>query len=160
MTFLQHDLWVRPNALDCMIQVCSSINAPIKPENVVKPSTRIKFLGIFIDAITMTASISEERKSSILEELHSFRASEKRKRTKRKVLSLSGKLSFICKVVPARRIFLRRLIDLSMTVQYLHYHLPITLEAKRDLAWWQEFLPSWSGTSLILDTQWTPGSDM
>jgi len=47
-----------------------------------------------------------------------------------------------------------------MPVKYLHYHLPITPEAKQDLAWWEDFLPSWSGSSLILDTHWTPSSDM
>ena len=108
----------------------------------------------------MTASISSERKSSILAELQSFRSSVKRKRSKRELLSLIGKLSFACKVVPAGRIFLRRLIDLSMTVQHLHYRIPITQEAQRDLAWWEEFLPNWSGTSLILDTHWTPSSDL
>ena len=146
--------------LDSMIQVCNCINAPIKPEKVVNPTTQITFLGIQIDTMTMTASITKERKLSILDELQSFRTSKTRKRTKRQVLSLIGKLSFVSKVVPAGRIFLRRLIDLSMSVKHLHYRIPITLEAQRDLAWWQDFLPSWSGTSLILDTHWTPSSSM
>jgi len=60
-------------------------------------------------------------------------------------------------VVPAGRIFLH---DLSMIVQLPHHRLPITLEAKQDLAWWQDFLPNWSGTSFILNTYWTPSSDM
>jgi len=47
-----------------------------------------------------------------------------------------------------------------MSVKHLHHRLPITLEAKGDLAWWEDFLPSWSGTSLILDTHWTPSSEM
>ena len=25
---------------------------------------------------------------------------------------------------------------------------------------WEEFLPNWSGTSLIFDTHWTPSSDL
>jgi len=45
-------------------------------------------------------------------------------------------------------------------VQHLHHRLAITLEAKRDLAWWQDFLPNWSGTSFILNTYWTPSLDM
>ena len=82
------------------------------------------------------------------------------KYTKWELLSLIGKLSFACKVVPASRIFLRRLIDLSMTVKYLHHHVRITREAQLDLIWWQDFLPSWSGSSLILDIHWTPSSEM
>jgi len=100
-----------------------------------------------IDTMTMTASISEEHKSSILQNI---------KKSKPPI----GKLSFVCKVVPAGCIFLHHLIDLSMSVQHLHYRLSIILEAQRDLAWWQDFLPSWSGTSLILDTHWTPHSSM
>ena len=46
-----------------------------------------------------------------------------------------------------------------MTVQHLHYRIPITQEALQDLAWWEEFLPNWSCTSLI-DTHWTPSSDL
>ena len=146
--------------LDSMLQLCHRINAPIKLEKVVSPTTQITFLGIVIDMSSMTASISEERKSAILSELQSFTNSKKRKRTKRQLLSLIGKLSFACKVVPAGQIFLRRLIDLSTTVQHLHHRLPITQEAHRDLAWWQEFLPTWSGTSLILDDHWTPSPEM
>ena len=108
----------------------------------------------------MTANIFSERKSFILSELQYFRSLVKCKLSKCKLLSLIGKLSFACKVVPAGRIILRRLIDLSMTVQHLHYRILITQEVQWDLAWWEEFLPSWSGTSLILDTHWTPSSDL
>ena len=77
-----------------------------------------------IDAMTMTTSIIKECKSSILDELQSFRTLKTCKHTKCQVLSLIGKLSFVSKVVSAGRIFLRCPIDL----QHLHYRLPITLE--------------------------------
>jgi len=101
-----------------MIEVCNHIKAPIKPEKVVQPTTQITFFGIQIDTVTMTASITKECKSSILDELQSFRTSKTCKRTKRQVLSVIGKLSFVCKVVPAGRILLHRLIDLSMSNTY------------------------------------------
>ena len=107
--------------LESMLTLCQCINAPIKAEKVVPPSTQITFLSIVIDTNAMTASISDERKSLILEELQSF--VQRKKCTKRELLSLIGKLSFACKVVPAGHIFLRRLIDLSMTVKYLHHHI-------------------------------------
>ena len=130
-----------------MLQLCQHINAPIKPEKVVPPTTQITFLGIVINTESMTASSSSEHKFSILAELQSFRSSVKRKRSKRELLSLIGKLSFACKVVPAGCIFFHRLIDLSMTVYHLHYQILITQEARRDLSWWEEFLPNWSGAS-------------
>ena len=55
-----------------MLTLCQHTNAPIKAEKVVPPSTQITFLGIVIDTNAMTASISNERKSLMLEELQSF----------------------------------------------------------------------------------------
>jgi len=101
----------------------------------------------------MTASISEDRKATLLKEIHSSMQLEEC--TKRQLLSLIGKLSFVCKVIPAGRIFLQRLIDLSTSVSQLHHLIPINLEAKLDLVWWSDFLPNWSGTSVILETRWT-----
>ena len=128
--------------LESMLSLCQQINAPVKDEKVA-PTTKLTFLGIVIDTEKITASISDERKSLMLEELQSF--STRNKCTKRQLLSLIGKLSFACKVVPTGRIFLRRLIDLSMTVECFHHHIRISQEAQRDIIWWQDFLPTWSG---------------
>ena len=54
------------------LTLCQRINAPIKAEKVVPPSTQITFLGIVINTNAMTASISNECKSLMLEELQSF----------------------------------------------------------------------------------------
>jgi len=85
--------------MSSMLHPCQHINAPIKPEKVVPPTTRITFLDIVIDATTMTANIADDRKASILEELLLFRSSKKCKRNKRQLLLLIGKLSFAGKVV-------------------------------------------------------------
>ena len=76
------------------------------------------------------------------------------KSTKRELLSLIGKLSFAAKVVPAGHLFLRRLIDLSTTVDRLHHHIRINSEARADLAWWARFLPTWNGVAMFLDPGW------
>ena len=144
--------------LESMLTLSQRINAPVKEEKVVPPSTKITFLGIVIDTVAMMASISDERKSLMLEELQSF--TTRKKCTKRQLLSLIGKLSFACKVVPAGRIFLRRLIDLSITVQRFHHHIRISQEARLDIIWWLDFLPTWPGSSLILDTHWTSSPSM
>ena len=75
--------------------------------------------------------------------------------TKHELLSLIGKLSLATKVVPAGCLFLRRLIDLSTTVDRLHHHLRIGAEARADLEWWARFLPQWSGRAKFLDPQWS-----
>ena len=141
-----------------MNEVCRSVNAPTKVEKEEGPSTSLTFLGILLDTTSMQASISVERKTELLKAIEDMRG--KRTCTKRRLLSLIGKLAFACKVVPPGRIFLRRLIDLSTTVGPLHYHVTFTQEARADFAWWTHFLPNWSGTSLFLNTEWLPSPDM
>ena len=148
------------NNLEAMLSLCQKINAPVKLTKVEGPSTNITFLGIVINTVTMTASISSERKQELLSALQSM--IERRKCTKQQLLSLIGKLSFACKVVPAGRIFLRRLIDLSCSVSRIHHHIRLTKEARLDMYWWFNFLPQWSGTSCILETEWitTPSMNL
>ena len=85
----------------------------------------------------MEACISAERKHALLQELTGMRCRDKC--TKRELLSLIGKLSFCCKVVPAGRIFLRRMIDLSNSVARLHHRISLTTEACLDIQWWIDF---------------------
>ena len=146
------------NNMGFMASLCARINAPLKAEKTEGPSTTLTFLGIEHNSATMTASISADRKEELIHTLRRTLAS--RTCTKRTLLSLIGKLSFACKVVPPGRIFLRRLIDLSTTVSRLHHHVTLNSMAKADLHWWLTFLPPWSGTSLLLQTEWTPAPDM
>ena len=144
--------------LNAMLSVCEQINAPVKSSKIEGPSTSITFLGIHLNIVTMEANITAERKESLLQELHHLYSQHKC--TKRQLLYLIGKLSFSCKVLPAGRIFLRRLIDLSTTVKQLHHHIRLTSEARLDLQWWLTFLPHWSGRSLILESHWTLNTTM
>ena len=142
--------------LSQMLSLCDNIGAPIKTEKVEGPTTCLTFLGIVLNTETMEASISSECKESLLTAIHHFRTLQKS--TKCELLLLIGKLFFTCKVVPAGRIFLRRLIDLCCSVTKLHHHIRMINEARLDLLWWSDFLPSWSGTSMILDLTWTTSS--
>ena len=79
---------------------------------------------------------------------------------KRELLSLIGKLSFATKVVPAGRIFLRRLIEAATKAKQLHHHVQITRDARNDIAWWKWFLPVWQGVSLFIHQRWTEASTL
>ena len=106
----------------------------------------------------MSASINAKRKEEILEAI--LEVHPKCNCTKCQLLSLIGKLSFACKVVPQGRIFLRRLIDFGTTVGIIHHHVTLNSEARADLNWWRKFLPDWSGTSLFLESEWSQAPDM
>ena len=136
-----------------MSDLCARVNAPLKHEKTDGPATTLTFLGIELDSVAMTGSISQTRKDELLQSLHDL--VRRHTCTKRSLLSLIGKLAFACKVVPPGRTFLRRLIDLSTTVSRLHHHITLSKEAKADRHWWLQFLPTWPGTSLLLQSHWT-----
>ena len=114
----------------------------------------------------MTARLPKEK----LEKLKSMLKDwiNKKKATKRDLLSLIGFLSFACKVVKPGRMFLRRLIDLSTTVKSNNFFVYINAEARADLQWWQDFLPQWNGVEIIQQHPissnnlrlWTDASDL
>lgn len=153
-----------PDSQECaqnlasLLSVCEKLQAPVKQSKVEGPTTCLTFLGIVINTTTMAASISKERKDELLHSLQTLYTA--RKCTKHQLLSLVGKLAFACKILPAGRIFLRRLIDLSCSVRRMHHHIRLTQQARLDLYWWLNFLPSWDGTSVILESNWTTNPDM
>lgn len=153
-----HDSPTCKHNMELMNGLCTRINAPTKPEKEEGPSTSLTFLGILLDSVNMRASITQERKLDILSAIQSMQG--RRTVTKRELLSIIGKLAFATKVVPPGRIFLRRLIDLSTTVTPLHHHITLNADARADLTWWLHFLPSWPGTSLFLQSHWSPAPDM
>jgi len=83
--------------LRSMFTLCRAINAPIKMSKVEGPTTSLIFLGIHLNSKTMEASISDERKNALLDELSRMQHWDKS--TKRELLSLIWKLLFCCKVV-------------------------------------------------------------
>lgn len=101
----------------------------------------------------MEARLPSDKLVKILETLAEFH--HKKKCTKREMLSLVGRLSFACKVVPAGRFFLRRLIDTAHKVQNLNYHIYLNADTHADLRWWEEFLTTWNGKSLFLESTWS-----
>ena len=81
----------------------------MQPLQIAKPSMCLEMLGIVIDNKLMELRISDERLHDIKREVNLWVC--KKSCTKRQLLSLIGKLEFICKVVRHGRTFLRRLIE-------------------------------------------------
>ena len=69
-------------------------------------------------------------------------------------------MSFATKVVRPGRTFLRRLINISTTAKKLHHYISLNKESRRDIEWWQKFLPIWNGTSIIYDNITTHSTDI
>jgi len=114
----------------------------------------VEFLDILLDSINMTAEISPAHKAELTAELLDM--ASRMKCRKHDLLSLIGKLLFACKVA-----YLPPKVDRPQ----LYSETPPLLETPHqgntaDLQWWLHFLPNWSGTSLMLESEWTPAPAM
>ena len=141
-----------------MHQVCADIGLPPEPEKDEGPTTTIVFTGIEIDSMAMKVCLPEDKLTRMRAELARWRgkkASKKRELArwrackKRELLSLIGLLSHACKVVRAGRIFLRRLIDLSMAVKHLEHFMRLSRESRSDIEWWCQFSLKWNEVAMM-----------
>ena len=144
--------------LTSIIRAAELLHIPLAPEKVEGPQSIMTFLGIELDSVQGLARLPQEKLEEIRHQLTTW--GKRRKCTKRELLALIGKLSFAIKVVPAGRTFLRRLIDLSMTVHRMHHHITLTSLARKDIEWWQHFLPAWPGVALFLEPGWARAIDL
>lgn len=68
--------------------------------------------------------------------------------------SLVGKLNHASSVVVPGRTFLRRLFNLLRDSQHGRRFIRLNSEARLDLKWWSEFLPSWNGVCFFDLPDW------
>ena len=129
-----------------LTQLLSSLGVETAPEKIVPPTTRIEFLGVTFDSITMTIEVTPERVKQMLAELNSWNT--RIHATRKEVESLIGKLQFASKCVKPGRTFIARLIEWLKTVDRKRkYSIP--KEARKDIAWWGKFLENYNGISLL-----------
>ena len=100
----------------------------------------------------MELRISRERIDNIQKELLSW--ANRRKGTKRELLSLLGKLVFVSRVTPAGRVFTRRIIECSKVLKHLHHRTRLSTAAQKDITWWIKFMEQWNSKSLFFDKEW------
>ena len=110
-----------------IIKVFEDLGVPLSMDKLIGPVAIIIYLGIEIDFINMVIRLPTDKFSELLSLLSEWY--DRKKCTKRELLSLIGKLSFAPKVVQPGRIFLCRLIDLSTTGRELYHHISINREA-------------------------------
>ncbi len=151
--YLDDTLTASRNAIECArsIQIINdtarAAGFDLQPDKCTEPSQSIEFLGIQLNTVTRTLSITETRLQEILGLLDTWTG--KKRCTKRELLSLIGKLSFVSRVIRSGRTFLRRLIDLSTKVKYLHYRINLNKQAQADIEWWKSCISSHNGVCMF-----------
>lgn len=137
--------------LQIMLDTCDSLGFSVNPRKVVPATSQLEFLGITLDSESMEISISTERMNDVMGELHKWR--DRQSCTKRELLSLIGKLTFVSRVVKPGRTFVRRMIDLASRIKHLHYKVKLNKEFQCDVDWWLAYLPDWNGICMISPSQ-------
>ena len=134
--------------LQAFQDLCHNLSVPLTSENLVLPTCCLQFLGVTLDSSLQEMRLPPDKLARLRDCLPAWWTWQKC--TKRELLSLIGVLPFACKVVCPGHIFLRRLIDISMTVLALAHSISLPAAAQADIAWWVEFLPSWNGRAFFL----------
>ena len=136
-------VWAAYHALTHLLSI---LKVETSLDKIVTPTTRLEFLGITFDSISMTMEISKEKMREVQQELHTWLLKTTARR--REVESLIGKLQFLAKCIRAGQIFLARLIQWIRGMdRRLLYQVP--LEARKDIAWWARFVETYNGVSIL-----------
>ena len=92
----------------------------------------------------MTLEVSTDRKQELNTEIQTIK--NKDVITKKQLQSLVGKLSFVTNCVRPGRIFLARLLE---KLRSQNMKITVDEEMVKDLNWWEAFLPTFEGVSLL-----------
>ena len=144
--------------LTAMMDTCHDLGFSLNPSKICQPDTVMEYLGIILDTDLLQARISAERLTDMLSELTEWH--QRSSATKRQILSLIGKLTFVSHVVRPGRTFVRRMISLASQVPHLHHRVQLTRDFRLDVEWWLQYLPQWNGVSLFPPSHWESSIDL
>lgn len=139
-------------SLQQFLAFCENVGVPMAPENTEGRSPVLTFPGIKLDCSGNEARLPHEKVEQGLLAIHSLHG--KKKVTLKELQSLIGLLNFACSVVTPGRVFLRRLINLTIGIKHSHYFIRLTSQAKEDLRLWDSFMSSFNGKSFFLEDDW------
>ena len=123
------------------------------PEKTEGPNQVLTFAGIELDCLNLEARLPMEKVDKILKAIRNLLP---RKRVPLKELqSLIGLLNFACSVITPGRVFIRRLINLTIGVRRAHHSIRLSRETNKDLRIWETFLASFNGKSFFLEETWS-----
>ena len=100
------------------LRLCGYLGVPIAQEKTVGPSQVIQFAGITLDSVRQEVRLPDDKLQKCRLLLQSFYNC--RKVTLQELQSLLGLLNFTCSVVVPGRPFLRRMINISVWLNFLN----------------------------------------
>lgn len=121
------------------------LGLPEARDKVQRPSTRVTWLGVVIDSVSMSISVPIDK----LEEIKGCvsNALKARSMSKKHLQSIIGKVIHVAKCIRPARLFVSRLLEALRGMR--KKYLKVTQEMKDDLLWFKEFSSEWNGVGLI-----------
>jgi len=126
-------------------QVYNEAGIPTEPDKDEGPATELVFLGMKLDSVKLQIRLLQgklQRLKSVLQEVRDMKAC-------RLLFSVVGILNHACKTVRAGWSFVRRLIDLVVSVRQLDRLVKLSREAGADIEGWIQFGQDWNGTAMM-----------
>ena len=136
-------------ALSVLIQLLQKFGFAIHWGKVIDPTTRITFLGVELDSLTMSLRLPNDKLLSLKQELQSF--TSRKRATRRQLQSIAGRLSWAAGVVRGGRVFLRRIFNQISMLRHNSHRTLLTGEVCKDFLWWSKFLETFNGRSTVLE---------
>lgn len=138
--------------------ICLELGLTVAHEKDEGPTTSLVYTGTGIDTANMRVFVPPERKSELLTLANKAveHATGKRVRTK-EIASLVGKMLFACRAMPSAKPFCWQLLHAANSESKW---TTIGDAERRDLTWWIEWLPKWSGSSMLNLSEWERSPDI
>nr|QBH67483.1 hypothetical protein UE_1417 [Ustilago esculenta] len=125
----------------------SALGFRLSRKKTVWNTTRLEVLGIELDSVAQTASVTESRRRRILQSCG--RILDRGRASLGDMQKIAGLLQFVTRVVPQGRAFLRRLYDAVKARYKTPFERRISSATRTELSWWVNTLSSWDGVSLL-----------
>ena len=135
-------------AFDALGSLLTLLGVQESASKACSPSTRMKFLGVEFNTISMSMSIDADK----LKEITALSKTWARKTvaTKQELQSILGKLMWVSKVVRCSRCFVARIIGTLKGLRSQKQKVTLNVETRKDFLWWSEFLPVFNGVELLV----------
>ena len=151
--FALAESWERAHAafdrLGTLLQECGIEESAHKAS---PPNTTMTFLGVEFDTVALTLSVTAERLEEIQGLVRWWLGQSSADR--HQIESLVGKLNFVAACVRPGRVFIARLLAFLRAFP-TNGMATLTPEFHRDLQWWEAFLPSYNGVSMMPWEDWS-----
>ena len=132
------------NSFHTLHKLLLNLGFEISQKKLITPSTKVTCLGVDIDTVNFTVSITKDKVEEVVNMCQLWQ--NKELCTKRELQFLLGKLLYITKCVKSSRFFLNRMLELLRS-SHKKEKIRLNQDFHRDLNWFQKFVPNFNGTN-------------